>query len=357
MSNIINKVKDAISSDKHSSSHSAPEGTAGPHNSRVANAADPRVDSDMDRSRNTGLRTAGHGEYGSSGIGNTHGSSSNTYGSSTGNTFGSSGTTEGSHGPHNSRLANAADPRVDSDRDGSNTMGRNTGGYGSHTTTGGLGGHSTGNTFGSSGTTEGSHGPHNSKIANAMDPRIDSDRDGSNTMGGTGGGLGSTGNNWGSSNTHHTHNTHSGGIGSGTTGMTGTHGASTGTHGPHGSRMANAADPRVDSDRDGRAGIGHSAPGPAHNTAGPHKSDMLNKVDPRVDSDLDGSKTMGGNKTYQSGSSGMMSHHRDPTDAAQAPPSVLREHIGDPVIEHDHKHHNRERRNSVKTSQETFSGI
>ena len=30
------------------------EGVAGPHNSRVANAADPRIDSDLDNSRHTG---------------------------------------------------------------------------------------------------------------------------------------------------------------------------------------------------------------------------------------------------------------------------------------------------------------
>ena len=48
---------------------------------------------------------------------------------------------------------------------------------------------------------------------------------------------------------------------------------------------------------------------------------------------------------------------RDPTDAAQVPPSVLRKHIGEPSIEHgDHGHH-RERRNSTKTHQEAFRGI
>ncbi len=80
--------------------------------------------------------------------------------------------------------------------------------------------------------------------------------------------------------------------------MTGTHGAPAGTYGPHSSKVANAADPRIDSDRDGRAAVGN-APGPAPNTAGPHRNDVLNKVDPRVDSDLDGSKTMGGNRTFQ----------------------------------------------------------
>lgn len=240
MSNIINKIKDAMHSDSHSSNtHSgAPEGTHGPHSSRVANAADPRVDSDRDGSNTMGnRRTAGHGETGSS---NPFTSSGTT---GTHNTFGSSGTSEGTHGPHSSRIANAVDPRVDSDLDGSNTMG---------------------NTMGRS---TGTHG-----------------------IGGTTGGLG--GNTFGSGNTHHAH------AGTGMTGMSGTHGAPAGTYGPHSSRMANAADPRVDSDRDGRSAIG-TGPGPAPNTAGPHKSDMMNKVDPRIDSDLDGSKTMGGNKTYQ----------------------------------------------------------
>lgn len=45
MSGIINKVKDALHSDK---THETPEGTSGPHSGRVANAADPRVDSDRD---------------------------------------------------------------------------------------------------------------------------------------------------------------------------------------------------------------------------------------------------------------------------------------------------------------------
>lgn len=237
MSNIVNKVKDALHSDKHSSSSGTTEGTAGPHNSRMANAADPRVDSDMDGSRNAGMRKAGHGEYGSSGVGNT---------------FSSSGMSEGATGPHSSRLANAADPRVDSDRDGSRTAGGMGGMTGTTGTTGGFSGLGhTGNTgnsgFGSTG----------------------------NTFGGTGAGAGS-----------------------GRTGMTGTHGAPAGTHGPHSSRLANAADPRVDSDRDGRGAVG-TGPGPASNTAGPHSSDLANKMDPRVDSDLDGSKTMGGNKTYQ----------------------------------------------------------
>ncbi|KAG6258095.1 hypothetical protein E4U49_006567 [Claviceps purpurea] len=64
-------------------------------------------------------------------------------------------------------------------------------------------------------------------------------------------------------------------------------------------------------------------------------------MDPRVDSNLDGSKTIGGNKT------GRPMEERDPTDAAQVPPSVLQKHIGKPTIEHDDATHDRERRHSV----------
>ncbi|OIW23713.1 hypothetical protein CONLIGDRAFT_637679 [Coniochaeta ligniaria NRRL 30616] len=373
MSSIVNKVKEALHSDKsdthhntsttHNTSSGAPEGEYGPHGSRVANAADPRVDSDRDGSHNTG-RTAGHGEYGSStggyvhGTGPTHASHDTGLGASTGSAgFGqhNSGTREGEHGPHSSRIANAADPRVDSDRDGSHNVGRtagqhenygsSTGGYvhgtgpthASHTT--GLGASTGSAGFGNtSGTREGEHGPHSSRIANAADPRVDSDRDGSRNAGAA----------YGTSTTGHgTGNTFGSSTHTGTSGFTTGSNAGTreGEHGPHSSRTANALDPRVDSDRDGSrnagaaygstgtgntfgssthtgnqgfgtghntgagygsstgydnaSGLGHTGPGPAPNTAGPHKSDMVNKLDPRVDSDLDGSKTVGGNKTYQ----------------------------------------------------------
>ena len=226
MSSIVNKIKDAVHSDK---SHSQPEGTSGPHNSRVANAADPRVDSDRDHRANLNS-SIGTGHSGSA-MGPT-------------STTGSYGTT----GPHSSNLANKADPRVDSDRDhranpASNMGTGTTGTMGTTGTTGMMGG--------SHGTST-NYGPHSSNLANKVDPRVDSDRDGRAGLGGTTGMTGTTGT-YGSSTT------------TGTTGMT-----------------------------------GHSGPGPAPGTAGPHKSDMMNKVDPRVDSDLDGSKTMGQDKTYRS---------------------------------------------------------
>jgi len=65
MSGLVNKVKDALHSG-HKNENNVPEGTHGPHSSRAANAADPRIDSDLDSTRHTGAgRTAGHGEYGS----------------------------------------------------------------------------------------------------------------------------------------------------------------------------------------------------------------------------------------------------------------------------------------------------
>lgn len=181
----------------HSTTSGTSEGVAGPHGSRIANAADPRVDSDMDGSRNAG---ASHGTHttGSGLTGNTHGSGltgnnhsthtgtgiggtthsgthmGNTHGTHTGTTGGLSSSTNA--GPHDSNMMNKVDPRVDSDLDGrGNRHGAATGGLmgasGSHATAG-------------SGTAQNTAGPHNSDMMNKVDPRVDSDRDGSKTVGG-----------------------------------------------------------------------------------------------------------------------------------------------------------------------------
>jgi hypothetical protein len=194
------------------------------------------------------------------------------------------------YGPHDSNLANKADPRVDSDRDGSGNMGAAQHGPGAHHTGAGAGTGLAGSTGYGSGSTN--HGPHDSNLANKLDPRVDSDRDGSGNMGAAQYGPGS-------------HNT---GAGSGLTGSTG-YGSGSTNHGPHDSNLANKADPRVDSDRDGSSNMGAAAYGPgAHqNTSGfgntgvgsgstnygPHDSNVANKVDPRVDSDRDGSGNFG----------------------------------------------------------------
>ncbi|KAK6502391.1 hypothetical protein TWF506_002971 [Arthrobotrys conoides] len=237
MSNVINKVKDALSGghkDKDHDTHTSTTGTsttsstnpnyygtgstnAGPHNTNVGNKVDPRVDSDRDGSSTLGTgntygssTTGTHGTHGMAGMTGTTGTG--TYGTST-----------GGHGPHSSGMANRADPFVDSTT-------------GSTTRTGGMG------TTGYSGSTNA--GPHNSNVANKLDPRVDSDRDGSYAAG-TG-----TGNTYGSSTT----------TGTGMTGSSGYNSNKT--------------------------------------TAGPHKSDMANKLDPRVDSDLDGSRTVGSGPKY-----------------------------------------------------------
>lgn len=213
----------------------------GPHDSNLANKADPRIDSDRDHRANPASQVGGYG--------NTSTGTAGTTGYGTG-TYGTTGTTGRSTnaGPHDSNLANKADPRVDSDRDhranpvssAGNGYGT-TGGYdetstGNYTLSGGSTG--TGNTGGLSSSTNA--GPHDSNVANKMDPRVDSDLD-------------SRGNRQGAN---------TGGI----------MGAS-GSHATYGS-------------------------GTAQNTDGPHNSDMLNKLDPRVDSDRDRSKTYGGNMTH-----------------------------------------------------------
>jgi hypothetical protein len=365
MSGIVNKVKEALhssSSDKttdththghntatgtHGASHTTgthnthgvPEGTAGPHSGRVANAADPRVDSDLDRSRNAGINPSGTAttgthtgthtgtsglhtgtgaHTGSSGLHSTgaHTGTSGLHSStgtgahtgatglhSTGANRGLDGPATKTDGPHSNNLLNKADPRVDSDRDHSHNLGANphgtattgsgaqTGAHtGAHTGTSGIGSHNT------HGVPEGTAGPHSNRGLNAADPRVDSDLDRSRNAGlnpsgtattGTAGGAPGIGGFGTDSNTHGTH---------GTTGLTGSHGThnTTGTHGTSGLTGSHGT-----TGTHNTTGLtGSHAPGPAPNTAGPHKSDALNKVDPRVDSDLDGSKTVGGDKTY-----------------------------------------------------------
>lgn len=126
------------------------------HSSGLANKLDPTV--------NTGSSTGGYS--------GTH--AGNTSGNYTGTTGGISHSTNA--GPHNSNLLNKADPRVDSDLDGrGNRHGASTGGVfgasGSHATAG-------------SGTAQNTAGPHNSDMLNKLDPRVDSDRDGSQTYAG-----------------------------------------------------------------------------------------------------------------------------------------------------------------------------
>jgi hypothetical protein len=215
------------------------EGTHGPHDTKAANFADPRVDSDVDGSHRTAEGTRGPHSTQAANFADPR------VDSNQGGTYGHG---EGTHGPHSSKIANAVDPRVDSDRDGNRIPNSTSSGYGtqnsstlgSSTHTGGT---SAGNHLGGTGFSGGlsnstNAGPHDSNLANKVDPRVDSDLDGRGNQHGhsTGGILGASG-----------------------------------SHATPGS-------------------------GTAQNTAGPHNSDMLNKVDPRVDSDRDNSATIGGSR-------------------------------------------------------------
>ena len=123
--------------------HHSGSTTTGPHNSKIENKLDPRVDSDRDGSRNLGTTRSGPGATGTTGAG--YGSNATVSGSTGYNSGSGTGTGYGSNttsGPHNSNIENKIDPRVDSDRDGSRNLGATgsgtgTGtGYGSSTTAG-----------------------------------------------------------------------------------------------------------------------------------------------------------------------------------------------------------------------------
>ena len=120
------------------------QGTAGPHSSNLANKADPRVDSDLDGSRTVGAGNTTSAGYGSSTSGafpddpiaDSGVTGRNTTSTGLGNTQ-NTGISSGTAGPHTSNLANRADPRVDSDLDGSRTVGAGnttSAGYGSSNT-------------------------------------------------------------------------------------------------------------------------------------------------------------------------------------------------------------------------------
>jgi hypothetical protein len=194
--------------------------TAGHHKHDVLNKLDPRVDSTQDRRPMPAAQNV----------------------------------PEGTYGPHRSRIANALDPRVDSDMDGSghrnNMNAASMNGPAMHggRTAGPMGTGATQNV------SEGTYGPHTSRVANAMDPRVDSDRDNRAA---------------GAANPGYMYS--SGGGGAGAMGGGG-YGQSTTAAGLHNRPMGT------------NAAAAMSGPGPAPNTAGPHRSDLLNKLDPRVDS-------------------------------------------------------------------------
>jgi len=240
-------------------------------------------------------------------------------------------------GPHRSDAMNKLDPTVDSQSGGTQVLGPGInatsaqgrgsgydhaapGSHHTHGATGATAAHShTGQNHAFTGSTaaSGTHptqipagnqpGPvHNSRLANELDPRVNT----SNANGGAPTAPMATAHNGGQP--HHAGQPHLAGqphhagqpqyagqpMGQPMAPQLGTAtNIPEGTYGQHSSRIGNAIDPRVDSDRDrhANAGVhGHNTttvhqgpavqPGPATRTAGPHKSNIMNKLDPTVDS-------------------------------------------------------------------------
>ncbi|CAK7211796.1 hypothetical protein SBRCBS47491_001241 [Sporothrix bragantina] len=65
----------------------------------------------------------------------------------------------------------------------------------------------------------------------------------------------------------------------------------------------------------------------------------------------------GAGNNFSTGSGVAATGQRDPTDAAQVPPSVLAKHLGEPTLDHGDVNHDRIRRNSATSHQDTFRGI
>ncbi|CAG8186093.1 unnamed protein product [Penicillium olsonii] len=243
-SNIANKADPRVDSDRDPRSRhehvtdvgstGATHGTStntGPHSSNIANKADPRVDSDRDhRNRHEHVTDVGT-------TGAIHGTSTNV-------------------GPHDTKAANKLDPRIDSDRDnrallsGAGTapaLGSTHGTHGPSSTIG-----STIDPLTGTGAAHSTNaGPHDTNLANKLDPRIDSDLD-----------------------AQARHQSLSG-IGAGTV-----------THGSHSRDTASGLAPDQ-----GLAGSSYNTPtGTATRTsgttatAGPHDSSIANKLDPTVES-------------------------------------------------------------------------
>jgi len=338
MSNLINKAKDALSSNKDHSTTTTHGGTtgayddprstnAGPHSSNIANKADPRIDSDRDNRNDPTSRVGGYGTqgthtgtgagtgagYGTTGVTGTHG----THGTTTGTSGGYNDARSTNAGPHSSNLANKLDPRVDSDRDNRNDPTSRVGGYGTQDTygsgvaSGGAGGYgttghgTTGTHHATTGTTTGAGiggtsgaqyndprstntGPHSSNLANKLDPKVDSDRDNRNNPTSGVGGYGQTQQTDGGSGL----TGGAGGAGYGTTGHTGTHGThgTTGTHGVTGTHGAGTTGGYGTGTGPTQSGT-TTAHGMPSTQKAAHDSALLNRLDPRVKSDKEGNPT------------------------------------------------------------------
>jgi uncharacterized protein YfiM (DUF2279 family) len=222
-------------------------------------------------------------------------------------------------GPHSTDLANKADPRVDSDLDGSRTAGNTTGAYGS-----------TGQSS-MPGAFESHSNPYSTQ---EIDPRL---------------GAPTTTSGLGSNTTGTGYNTigQSGITGQSTTGNTDSHlgrdAATVGTAGAVGEgihhhrekereNLGTSAGVSGTGYRD-NTGIGNTT---SNTTTGPHSSSLLNKLDPRVDSNSSGTVDNTGSDRH---------YGRDAAVGAGG--------VG--LAEHEHRKHERERETGVGST--TGTGI
>ncbi|KAF7864241.1 uncharacterized protein EAF02_010209 [Botrytis sinoallii] len=296
--------------------HGHAEGSHGIHNSAALNAADPRVDSDLDGNRLPNKTSSGYGTQDAYGT-TTTGSSGHHLGRDAAaigtagavgegihnhNNQHSQGGLRGTTGPHTTATANLLDPHLG----GSGVRTEDAHTHHGHGPKSGLveggGAEEADGVHGSKGTSaaagvipvgayEAGHGhnttagPHTSNLANKADPRVDSDlsKQQNHHYGRDAAVAGAVGGAAYEANKHH-------------------HNSANTTAGPHSSNIENKVDPRVDSDRSreqhhygrdaalaGGAGTAAYEANKHHNTAnttaGPHSSNLENKVDPRVDSD------------------------------------------------------------------------
>ncbi|KAJ6083484.1 hypothetical protein N7467_007619 [Penicillium canescens] len=212
----------------------------------------------------TGMGGSGIGGY-NSGAQDSSINPSNTYGSSTTGT-----------GNYGAGMGNTSSGTYHDSRKGPMDIGSTGGNYGSGSDNYGS------SNMGGYGSSTINAGPHDSKIANKLDPRVDSDLDGRAQHTGNTGSTGHS-NTYGSSNPMAS--TGRDNYGSSTEGY------NTRSHASHNmpSQMDSRAEPGYDT-RSGQQFGGNATGGSSYNdhssstrkTSGPHNSDLLNKLDPRV---------------------------------------------------------------------------
>ncbi|KAF9885515.1 hypothetical protein FE257_012842 [Aspergillus nanangensis] len=197
------------------------------------------------------------------------------------------------HGPHDSNIINKTDPRVDSDRDHltstTSTTGHNSTMTGHDNTMAGhdntMTGHHNTTTVPSSTMTGHETIPHSSTTTTHASPKENNS---------TFGDFGNFSNDINSRTANRSHDNTSSEFGQGRFDGD-VHKASIGGYGVI-EGVSGSKGPTTTKRFEMAQQTGSAGPGSSYNsrtTAGPHDSNLANKMDPRVDSDLDGSMTVG----------------------------------------------------------------